>query len=246
MIKTAFMYITCYPCEILMKLEFYRRIFKKYSNTKFRDYLFSRNRVVSCGGGQTDRHDEVSNRSLQFCEKFLKIILEKHLCNFPSQVIFINVAHRKYSSLPDLEKSPEVWQWIYFNYRCRHLRTPHLTNWKFLLQVPSSSSWRSWRVRPVSFFLDPQDEVRPSISSSVVLFLRPFGLYCSVCFDSLFVSILCTRCSNFSWYCFISFTMFCAPVICLMYWCKCLQYHKKNINVFIFTGFFLSFKMASS
>ena len=43
-------------------------------------------------------------------------------------------------------------------------------------------------------------------------FLRPFGLYCSACFRSLFVSILCTCCSHFFWYCFISFTMFCAPV----------------------------------
>jgi hypothetical protein len=39
------------------------------------------------------------------------------------------------------------------------------------------------------------------------MFLRPFGLYCSVCFGSLFVSILCTCCSHFFWYCFISFTM---------------------------------------
>ena len=38
------------------------------------------------------------------------------------------------------------------------------------------------------------------------MFLRPFGLYCSACFGSLFVSILCTCCSHFFWYCFISFT----------------------------------------
>ena len=44
------------------------------------------------------------------------------------------------------------------------------------------------------------------------MFLRPFGLYCSACFGSLFVSILCTCCSHFSWFCFISFTMFSAPV----------------------------------
>jgi len=37
------------------------------------------------------------------------------------------------------------------------------------------------------------------------LFLRPFGLYCSVCFVILFVSILCKCCSHFSWYCLISF-----------------------------------------
>ena len=50
------------------------------------------------------------------------------------------------------------------------------------------------------------------------MFLRPFGLYCSACFGSLFVSILCTYCSHFSWYCCISFTVFCAPVFCLIHW----------------------------
>ena len=42
--------------------------------------------------------------------------------------------------------------------------------------------------------------------------LRPFGLYCSACLGILFVSILCMCCSLFSWYCFISFTIFSAPV----------------------------------
>ena len=68
--------------------------------------------------------------------------------------------------------------------------------------VPWSSRW-SW---PLHLFLG-----RP-------MFLRPFGLYCSACFGSLFVSILCTCCSHFFWYCFISFTMFCAPVFCLIHW----------------------------
>ena len=40
------------------------------------------------------------------------------------------------------------------------------------------------------------------------MFFRPFGLYCSACFGSLFMFILCTCCSHFSWYYFISFTMF--------------------------------------
>jgi len=44
------------------------------------------------------------------------------------------------------------------------------------------------------------------------MFLRPFCWYCSYCFVILFVSILCTCCSHISWYCFISFTVFCAPV----------------------------------
>ena len=50
------------------------------------------------------------------------------------------------------------------------------------------------------------------------VFLRPFVLYCSVCFGSQFVSILCICCSHFFWYCFISFVMFCAPVFCLIHW----------------------------
>ena len=90
-------------------------------------------------------------------------------------------------------------------------------------------------------YLNPQDEVGPSISSSVVLcffvllfyiivlvlvvclcpssvhVVATFGLYCSACFGGLFVSILCTCCSHFFWYCFISFTMFCAPVFCLIH-----------------------------
>ena len=68
--------------------------------------------------------------------------------------------------------------------------------------VPWSSRW-SWSLH---LFLG-----RP-------MFLRPFGLYCSACFGSLFVSILCTWCSHFFWYCFISFTMFCTPVFCLIHW----------------------------
>ena len=40
--------------------------------------------------------------------------------------------------------------------------------------------------------------VPPSLPRS--MFLLPFGLYCSACFGSLFVSVLCTCCSHFSWY----------------------------------------------
>ena len=47
--------------------------------------------------------------------------------------------------------------------------------------------------------------------------LRPFGLYCSACLGILFVSILCMCCSHFSWYCFISFTIFSAPVFSLIH-----------------------------
>ena len=50
------------------------------------------------------------------------------------------------------------------------------------------------------------------------MFLRPFGLYRNACFGILFLSNLCTCCSHFFWYCFISFTVFCAPVFSLMQW----------------------------
>ena len=68
--------------------------------------------------------------------------------------------------------------------------------------VPWSSRW-SWSLH---LFLG-----RP-------MFLRPFGLYCIACFGSLSLPILCTCCSHFFWYCFISFTTFCAPVFCLIHW----------------------------
>ena len=71
-----------------------------------------------------------------------------------------------------------------------------------MFPVPWSSRW-SWSLH---LFLG-----RP-------MFLRPFRLYCSACFGSLFVSSLCTCCSHFSWYCFISFAMFCAPVFCRIHW----------------------------
>ena len=51
--------------------------------------------------------------------------------------------------------------------------------------------------------------VPPSLPRSSYV-LRPFGLYCSACLGILFVSILCMCCSHFSWYCFISFTIFSA------------------------------------
>ena len=50
------------------------------------------------------------------------------------------------------------------------------------------------------------------------MFRLPSGLYFSACLGSLFLSILCTFCSHFFWYCFISFTMFCTPVFSLIHW----------------------------
>jgi len=50
------------------------------------------------------------------------------------------------------------------------------------------------------------------------MFLLPSGLYFSACLGNLFTSILYVCCSHFFWYCFISFTMFCAPVFSLKHW----------------------------
>jgi len=71
-----------------------------------------------------------------------------------------------------------------------------------LFPFPWSSKW-SWSLH--LFFGRP-------------MFLGPFVLYRKACFGILFVSILCTCCSHFFWYCFISCTMFCAPVFPLMHW----------------------------
>ena len=73
-----------------------------------------------------------------------------------------------------------------------HHHHHHVPEGLGVFPVPSSARW-SWSLH---LFLG-----RP-------MFLRPCGLHCSACFGSLFVSILCTCCSNFSWYCFIPFTMF--------------------------------------
>ena len=85
----------------------------------------------------------------------------------------------------------------HFKSVCLHLHHHHhhIREGLGVFPVPWSSRW-SWSLH---LFLG-----RP-------IFLRPFGLYCSACFGSLFMSILCTCCSHSSWYCFISFTMFCAP-----------------------------------
>jgi len=64
--------------------------------------------------------------------------------------------------------------------------------------------------------------------------LRPFGLYCSACLGILFMSILCMCCSHFSWYCFISFTIFSAPVLPLIHWSKksiSIWYAQQHITI---------------
>jgi len=87
-----------------------------------------------------------------------------------------------------------------------------------LISSSSSSSSCSWKVRRVSCSLILKIKLVPPslprssyIPSSFLLIL-----YCL--FGILFVSILCTCCSHIFWYCFISFTMFRAPVFSLIHW----------------------------
>jgi hypothetical protein len=58
-------------CHILMKLEFTRQIFEKYSNTKFHKNWPSGIWVVPCGrtDGWTDRHDKANIRSSKFLDR---------------------------------------------------------------------------------------------------------------------------------------------------------------------------------
>ena len=59
-----------YSCQILMKLEFSRQNFHKYSNIKFHDNTSSG--IPFVPRGRTDRHDEANSRFLKFCESFQK------------------------------------------------------------------------------------------------------------------------------------------------------------------------------
>jgi hypothetical protein len=51
---------TCYSCQILIKLEFSQRTFKKSSNIKFNENLPSGSRLAQYG--LADRHDEANSR----------------------------------------------------------------------------------------------------------------------------------------------------------------------------------------
>jgi len=50
------MNITCYPCQILIKVEFSQQVFETTSNIKFNENLSSGRLVVPCG--ETDRETE--------------------------------------------------------------------------------------------------------------------------------------------------------------------------------------------
>jgi hypothetical protein len=61
------MYSAGYCWQILMKLEFCRQIFEKYSVFTFNENTFRADR-------RTVRHDEISSRFSKFCEKHLKTL----------------------------------------------------------------------------------------------------------------------------------------------------------------------------
>jgi len=58
---------TCYSCQILIKLQYFQQIFKKFSNIEFHENPISGSKDVP--RGQTDRLDKTNNRFLQFCEQ---------------------------------------------------------------------------------------------------------------------------------------------------------------------------------
>jgi len=58
---------TFYSCQMLLNIEFTRRIFVKYSDNKFRESPFSVSGVVPCG--RMDRRDEANGRFSKFCER---------------------------------------------------------------------------------------------------------------------------------------------------------------------------------
>jgi hypothetical protein len=71
----VFMKSIRFSCHILMKLEFSRQIFEKYSNIKFHEIPFSGSRDFPCGrtdgetGMKTDRYDEANSDFSQFWER---------------------------------------------------------------------------------------------------------------------------------------------------------------------------------
>jgi hypothetical protein len=53
-----------YFCLALLEIEFYRKVFKKYSNTKFRENLSNEKRLVPCG--QIDGRADVTKLIVAF------------------------------------------------------------------------------------------------------------------------------------------------------------------------------------
>ena len=70
----VFMYSTGYSCQILVKLEFSRQIFEKYTNTKFHENPSCGNRVVP--RGRTDgRTDGRRYRQTDWLPAMMKLIV---------------------------------------------------------------------------------------------------------------------------------------------------------------------------
>jgi hypothetical protein len=67
---------TVYYCPILMKLEFSRQLFEKYSDIKFNENPSSGSGDVPCGlsDGRTDRQTD-GEASSHFPQFFVKLIL---------------------------------------------------------------------------------------------------------------------------------------------------------------------------
>jgi len=57
----------------LIKLEFYRKIFEKYSNVKFHENPSIGSGFVPCGRADRQTNDEAIIRLLQFCERAYKV-----------------------------------------------------------------------------------------------------------------------------------------------------------------------------
>jgi hypothetical protein len=66
---------THYSCPILMKLEFSRQVFEKYSNVRFHKNPSSGGRVVPCG--HMGRYEEAICYFSQFCERTDKMEVYK-------------------------------------------------------------------------------------------------------------------------------------------------------------------------
>jgi len=76
--------VSCYSCQILMKLAFVQQIFEKYGSVKFHENPSSGSRTFACGrtdeqtGGETDRHDATNRSFSHFCESvYTRIICTK-------------------------------------------------------------------------------------------------------------------------------------------------------------------------
>ena len=66
--------VSCWSCQILMKLNFLERVFEKSSNIKFHKNNFIGNRVIPCErtDGQTDRQTDRHDKTNSHFSKFLR------------------------------------------------------------------------------------------------------------------------------------------------------------------------------